>query len=119
LTAPLETMLTAADWREREAALARAVDVLLAAQRARGLPTPEHGIVPFFTRAQRMVSPDIAAQLLGSVTDPDVRALPPGLGTIEQWTVRFDVVFKADRRPGIVDAYRAWMADEGVRSVTR
>ena len=64
-----------------------------------------------------MVSPDIIELLLESVTDPDVRALPPGLGTIEQWTTRYEVVFRAGRRPAIVDAYRAWMAAERVRSV--
>jgi hypothetical protein len=114
LTDPLETLMGAPDWPAREDALTRAVDVLLAAQRERGLPTPRAGTVPFYDRSQRMISPEVTALLLDDVTDPAVTALPPRLGTIEQWAVRHDVVFRLERRPAIADAYRAWMITPGV-----
>ncbi|MGH3682570.1 MAG: DUF4037 domain-containing protein, partial [Natronosporangium sp.] len=40
LSRSLDAALTATDWQEREDALVAAVDVLLAVQRGRGLPTP-------------------------------------------------------------------------------
>ena len=108
LTDPLQTLVGAPDLAAREDALTRAVDLLLAAQRERGLPTPHSGMVPFYDRSQRMISSEVTGLLLGDITDPAVTALPPRLGTIEQWAVRHDVVFRLDRRPAIADAYRAW-----------
>jgi hypothetical protein len=61
-----------------------------------------------------MISPEVTALLLDDVTDPAVLALPPRLGTIEQWAVRHDVVFRLERRPAIAEAYRAWMVTPGV-----
>jgi hypothetical protein len=114
LSEPLETLVARADWAERDDALARGVDVLLAAQRSRGLPTPDAGLASFHDRAHRMISPEVTALLLNGITDPEVTALPARLGTIEQWAVRHDVVFRLERRPALVDAYRTWMATEAV-----
>lgn len=109
LSGPLEALLVASDQQGRDDALACAVRVLLEAQRQRGLPTPEAGLVPFYGRSQRMISPDVTALLLEGITDPDVAALPARLGTIEQWAVRHDVVFRLERRPALVNTYRSWM----------
>jgi hypothetical protein len=110
LSGPLDTLVTAPDGRDRDEALALAVEVLLDAQRQRDLPTPDTGLEPFYRRAHPMISPDITERLLASITDPAVLALPTRLGSIEQWAVRHDVVFQLARRPAIVAAYRAWLA---------
>jgi Domain of unknown function (DUF4037) len=110
LAGPLERLVGGAGLAGREAALAEAVDVLLAAQRDRGRPTPAVGLVPFFNRDQSTVALEVTDLLFDGITDPDVLALPERLGTIEQWAYRHDVVFRLERRAAIVAAYRAWMA---------
>ena len=50
----------------------------------------------------------VVAALLASVTDPDVRALLPGVGSVEQWVDNVDVLAHPERRHAVVAAYRRW-----------
>lgn len=82
----LTAALTAEHWTERQDAVAQALAVLRHAQRMAGLPTIEG--VPteqFFVRPFLGVRAPVPELLLRSVTDPLVRALPPGVGSVEQW----------------------------------
>jgi len=90
--------VTADSWSVREAALCDALEQLLRVQRSVGLPTPEAATEPFFGRPYRGVSPDVARLLLQGITDPTVRALPLGVGAIEQWVDNVDVLTRRDYR---------------------
>ena len=94
----LARAMSAATWPDREEGLVEALDALLATQRSLGLPTPERATEPFWDRPFRTVSPDVARLLLDDVTDPAVRALPEGIGAVEQWADSVAVLGPAHRR---------------------
>lgn len=80
----LADALEASDWQTRQRALSEALDRMLEAQRAAGLPAPAPATVPFWDRPFRQPNELIAASLLETVADPAVRALPRGRGGAEQ-----------------------------------
>jgi hypothetical protein len=108
LAGPLSTAAAAPDWRERESGLADACEVLLTAQRARGLPAPAAAVVPFWGRPYRTVDDAIQETLLADVTDPFVVRLPAGIGSVEQWADNTDVLADATHRRALRAAYQAW-----------
>ena len=77
-------LLAAPDTLGRNRAVAAALDVLLQQQRALGLVEGSSATIPFWDRPHLQVDPAVVPQLLGPITDPDVRALPPGRGSVEQ-----------------------------------
>lgn len=79
-------------------------------QRALGLPAPAAAVVPFWDRPYRVVDEAVAEALLAEIADPEVAALPAGVGSIEQWADSTDVLAKPFRRPALRAAYRAWSA---------
>jgi hypothetical protein len=99
LRPPLTAALAAGDWRERQEALAGSLAVLHQAQRGVGLPT-SHGAPtePFFDRPFLVVRPEVATLLAADLTDPAVLALPPGIGSVEQWSDSVDVLSEPARR---------------------
>ena len=114
----LREALASIRWPEREAALARAFDVLLGAQAAAGLPVPEptpDGVatVPFFDRPFRGVAP-VPEAVRASITDPSVLALPAGVGCVEQWVDDVHVLMDPARRLAVTRAVLQDRAD-GVR----
>jgi hypothetical protein len=94
----LAAALDSGSWRDREARLLDGLDVLLEAQRALGLPTPLQATEPFWDRPFRTVSASVVAALLDNTTDPAVRALPPGVGSVDQWVDSVAVLGSGDRR---------------------
>jgi hypothetical protein len=113
LAGPLAQLVSASGWRDRESAAVAAAEALLRVQRERGLPTPEVAITPFFDRPYRTVDPAVPAALLAAVTDPRIRALPPGVGSVEQWVDSVDVLTHAQRRAALAGAYRSWSPNGG------
>jgi hypothetical protein len=103
----LKAALGADTWPAREAALGEALEQLLDVQRAAGLPAPARATVPFFDRPFSCVEPSLVPMLLDDVQDEAVRALPPGVGAIEQWVDNVDVLARADRRAAVASAWRA------------
>ncbi|WP_154793703.1 DUF4037 domain-containing protein [Occultella kanbiaonis] len=93
----LARAVTAPVWREREAALVEALEALSARQRDLGLPTPDVAIENFWDRPFRsLVSHD--GPLRESITDPAVLALPPEVGSVEQWVGNVAVLTDPARR---------------------
>ncbi len=84
----LHRSLRADTWQDREAGLCAAAGLLLDVQRRAGLPAPADGgaVERFHERPYQRVRPEIGERLLAAVRDPAVRALPPELGTVEQWS---------------------------------
>ena len=77
-------------WRPRPGRPARlrfaaALVILHDLQRDVGLPTGPKVIQPFFERPFYVVSDTVVATLTDSITDPRVRQLAAGVGSIEQW----------------------------------
>jgi hypothetical protein len=100
----LNAALSADTWPEREAAIWQALDLLLELQRALGLPAPQSATQPFFDRPFRTVSHDLVPTLLQQVQDPAVRALPHGIGAIEQWVDNVDVLARPHMRRTVAAA---------------
>lgn len=83
--APHLARATGADgWREREDALAGAVEVLAARQRETGLPVAEPTTLPFWGRPYRGLG-RLAETVADGIVDPAVRRLP-FLGPPDLWT---------------------------------
>lgn len=82
----LRATLTAATWQHRQTHLASALQALLDLQRRAGLPAPHRATVPFWDRPYLHPDPAIVPGLLETVTDPEIRALPRGLGGAGQRT---------------------------------
>ena len=94
-------------WPERAAALVAALEDLLGVQRAAGLPAPARAAEPFHDRRYRGVADEVVTRLRADVRDPQLRALPPGVGSVEQCVDNVDVLVAADRRGALLRAWRA------------
>jgi hypothetical protein len=108
LAGPLTAASAGPNWRDRESALADACEILLEAQRARGLPAPAPAVIPFWDRPYRTVDEAVGESLLLAITNPDVTRLPP-IGSIEQWVNNVDVLSSPARRAALRAAYQAWI----------
>jgi hypothetical protein len=95
---PLLRALDARDWRSREEGLVAALRTLHDVQGQTGLPTVDDPIQPFWERAYRTIRADVITRLEEFITDPTVRALPRGVGSVEQWTHNVDVLTNPGRR---------------------
>jgi hypothetical protein len=104
---PLTAAATAPGWRDREGGLAEACEVLLDAQRARGLPAPAGAVTRFWDRPYRTVDAAVAQALLADITDPQVSGLPALIGSIEQWASSVDILSSPARRSALRAAYPA------------
>jgi hypothetical protein len=90
-------------WRERQSAIAEGLAVLHDLQRDLGLPGADAVVGPFYDRPFLGLGP-VSEALLGSITDESVRALPPSVGSIEQWSDNVDVLVSPTRRRAAVTA---------------
>ena len=108
LAGPLAAAATAPHWHGRESGLADACEVLLSAQRARGLPAPAPAVTRFWDRPYRTAGQAISQALLADITDPDVTRLPASIGSIEQWASSVDILTSPARRTALQAAYRTW-----------
>jgi hypothetical protein len=83
---PLQAALGTGRCEDREEGLRVAADLLLDVQRRHGLPVPDRGgaTEQFHDRPFRGVRPGVEQGLLAGVRDPRVRALPRGVGSVEQ-----------------------------------
>jgi hypothetical protein len=95
---PLRHALEASDWPTREESLVTALRTLNGLQRQVGLPAVDDPVEPFFERAYRGVRDDVVEQLEASIASHEVRALPRGVGSAEQWSHNVDVLVDATRR---------------------
>ncbi len=119
LRGPLEAAATAADWREREAALAAAIEVLAAVQRRRRLPTPVTAVTRFWGRPYRTVAAEVPDLLLATIADPLLSRLTMRAGSADQWVDSVDVLAHPGRRAALTAAYRAWLDAAGPPGAVR
>lgn len=113
--------LSAETWQRREAGLAEAFSQLGRLQGELGLPSPEPVVVPFWNRPFRGIA-DVAAALVHDITDPQVRALPSGVGSAEQVSATTKVLVDHVVRRRLVDVVGhagAMVAEPGPRAERR
>lgn len=95
---PLARALAGVTWRDREDALVEALRALNRLQAGAGLPTLDDPVEPFWDRAYRGVRAGVVEVLERAIMDPQVRGLPRGVGSAEQWSRNVDVLTSAARR---------------------
>ena len=95
---PLQAALGASGWRQRESGLVDALRALNSSQAEVGLPTVLDPVEPFWGRPYRGVRESVVGRLVESISVPEVRALPRGVGSAEQWSDNVDVLVHASRR---------------------
>jgi hypothetical protein len=106
----LAQALAAQIWPDREEALCRAVEIVYGLHRRAGLPGPDGPLEPFWDRPFRGVRPAVSQAPLDAVADPDVRRLPAGIGSVEQWVDNPAVLASPRIRAATQAAYRAMMS---------
>jgi hypothetical protein len=108
LAGPLHTATAASHWRDRETALAAAIEVLAGVQRQRGLPTPAAAVTPFWDRPYRAVAEAVPALLKATISDPVLTGLTLAAGNVEQWIDNGELLSHPRRRAVLTGTYRAW-----------
>ncbi|MGC1209244.1 MAG: DUF4037 domain-containing protein, partial [Ornithinimicrobium sp.] len=98
----LHNVLTANDPRSRADRLVVALSLLARIQRANGLPSADPVCIPFWDRPYVQVDQGLVRRLLDSITDPVLRDLPAGLGSIEQRTDNVDLLVQTHLRRAAV-----------------
>lgn len=97
---PLRRALEAEHWEDREEGLVQALRAVHALQRESGLSAVGDPVGPFFDRPYRTVREEVIVRLEESISDPAVRGLPRGVGSVEQWSDNVDVLMEPGRRTG-------------------
>lgn len=102
----LADALAATAWPQREDALCRAYEHLARAHNQLGLADPVEPIVrPFYDRPFRVMAADrFADATYRAVTDPEVLALPPHVGGVDQFVDSTDVLVAAGRARAVAVA---------------
>lgn len=97
----LARALAADSWQARRDGLAAALDCLAEHQHQAGLATAGPACVPFWDRPFLQIDPRLSTPPLGD-TDDALRALPAGLGSIEQRTDNVDLLVDVGLRRAAV-----------------
>lgn len=95
---PLQSALGAEDGPTREAHLVTALRFLTDVQRRTGLPTVDDPVEPFWDRRYYGVRAVVVELLEQAIDDPAVRALPRGVGSVEQRSDNVDLLAHPGRR---------------------
>jgi hypothetical protein len=118
IAADLARALDARDWHDRQVALADALTGLARLQHDSGLPAPQSAVEPFWDRPYLRVHGDLAPRLLATVRSPAVRALPTGVGTVEQQTDNVGVLTVPRRRHALARTLLGDLSGTGANRTT-
>jgi hypothetical protein len=102
--ADLRQALEARHWQDRQQAIGAALDRLAGLQREIGLPAPPSPVAPFHDRPYLHLDRGLVPALLDTIDSPEVRALPVGVGGVEQQTDNVDVLTRPHRRRALARA---------------
>lgn len=102
IAADLARVLDARHWQDRQTGLSAALAGLLRLQEEAGLPVPTSAVEPFWNRPYTHLSRDLVPAVLGAISSPQVRALPPGVGSVEQQTDTVNVLVEPALRRSLV-----------------
>jgi hypothetical protein len=107
IAAHLVRALDARRWQDRQAALAEALSCLAYLQQEQGLPVSRSAVEPFWDRPYIQLERSLVPTLLESISSSDVRALPRGIGSVEQHSDNVDLLVKAEQRRALALALLA------------
>jgi hypothetical protein len=106
----LDGALSSTGWQERQGSLAAAIEQLADRQASLGMPSARPAVTAFFDRP--FLTPDgaIHQALWDTIAAEEVRRLPKGVGSVEQWSDNVDVLSHPGRRMALRSIYRQWSA---------
>jgi hypothetical protein len=102
IAADLARTLDARHWDDRQAALSDSLAGLARLQQSIGLPVPQSVVEPFWDRPYVHLNRSLVPTLLETLNSPEVRALPAGVGSVEQQSGNVDILTKPSRRHALV-----------------
>jgi hypothetical protein len=109
----LARVLDARHWRDRQTALSEALMGLARLQEDAGLPVPPTVVEPFWDRPYIHLHHSLVPAVLATISCPDVRALPVGVGSVEQHTDNVDVLIKPSLRRSLPASVRSYTGSLG------
>lgn len=98
IVADLERVFAADGWQDRQAALGDALTGLARLQRECGLPAPVAAVELFWDRPHLQVSRGLVLAVLDGIESAEIRALPVGVGSVEQQSDNVDILLDSHRR---------------------
>jgi hypothetical protein len=104
LADPISAIVGGTSLADRQDAAAVALETLLNQQDGLRLTDVRQATAPFWDRPYLHPNPEILRQLVAPISDPEVRALRPGLGSVEQVTDSVDLLVDARARRAVVSA---------------
>ena len=111
LAGQLDRTLASAGWQDLQDGLATAIEMLADRQGSLGLPSARPAVTGFFDRPFLIPDGAIHQGLWDAITDREVRRLPKGVGSVEQWSDNVDVLSHPGRRAALRAMYRQWSND--------
>jgi Domain of unknown function (DUF4037) len=111
----LSMVLDARHWKDRQTALSDGLTGLVRLQQEAGLPVPSSAVEPFWDRPFVHLNRSLVPALLEDLR-PHVRALPVGVGSVEQQTDNVDVLLKPSLRRSLVESVITRPASHGQTS---
>lgn len=107
MAADLGRTLDARHWDDRQRALNDALNDLARLQQKSGLPAPQPAVEPFWDRPYIHLNRSLVPALLETLKNPEVQALPVGVGSVEQHTENVDILTKPSRRHAFATSLHA------------
>lgn len=113
LAPSLTTALASSTWREREAYLGTAYDYMGRAHNALGITESiSSELRPYHQRPYRVLHAErFAGPIQATITDSDVLALPPYIGSIDQFSDSTDLLTHRERRTRLAGVYAGHQRD--------
>lgn len=107
----LDRALSSPEWRPRQDGLAAAIELLAVRQASLGLPSARPAVTAFFDRPFLTPVGAVHEALWGAIADKEVRRLPKGVGSVEQWSDSVDVLSHPSRRMALRTVYGQWSTE--------
>jgi hypothetical protein len=107
IAADLGRVLDARHWHDRQRVLSEVLTGLLRLQEEAGLPVPSSAVEPFWGRPYIHLSRSLVPAVLETISCPEVRALPVGVGSVEQHIDNVDVLVKPSLRRSLAASVRS------------
>lgn len=107
----LDRALSLPEWRARQDGLAAAIELLADRQSSLGLPSARPAVTAFFDRPFLTPVGAVHDALWEAIADEDVRRLPKGVGSVEQWSDSVDVLSHPLRRMALRTVYGQWSTE--------
>ncbi len=96
----LDAVLASDDWEERQSNLSHAYEYIASAHNELGVTEPLDSVVSsFHDRPYDIIGGDrFAAAIRSQIRDPEVLALTPDIGSVDQFSDSTDILSRPDRR---------------------